>query len=400
MFGGTLNYMAPEHLDAYNPVDPTRSEAVDHRSDIYSLGVVLFELWTGKRPFSSAPSGSTTGVRLQAMAAERRQGPPAAQMWNPKGFAVLDRVIQRCLEPDPARRYASAEELAEVLDGCLELYRLHKNLPAPGPLTRAVQRWPQAMASTLPLVPHLLGALVACLYAGTWVASHPAGPILQSLCIKMGVWYSAIVFPITGTIAYILSRPIWNMLLALRKGEPLAEADVTSLRRQSLRKPFWGVVLSGLGWLPGAFVLPVLLVMLSPMPASGEVFLHYLLSFLIAGLIAMTYTEFIDQFLLLRIVYPSLWVDPKHPRSVARAELGPVDRRLRIFQVLSAVIPLLSAVALLVGLVFVSPEHRAAPGYQMFLVVVLLLVVLAMAGSWLSVVVSGYLSRTVATLQG
>src|SRR5262249_39055693 len=53
MFGGTLAYMAPEHLDAFNPDDPTPPEAVDRRSDIYALGMVLFELLTGRLPFAA-----------------------------------------------------------------------------------------------------------------------------------------------------------------------------------------------------------------------------------------------------------------------------------------------------------------------------------------------------------
>jgi serine/threonine protein kinase len=50
-FGGTLAYMAPEHLDAFNASGPTPPDAVDQRSDVYSLGVVLFQLLTGRLPF-------------------------------------------------------------------------------------------------------------------------------------------------------------------------------------------------------------------------------------------------------------------------------------------------------------------------------------------------------------
>ena len=44
MFGGSLGYMSPEHLDAFNPWNSIQPAAVDERSDIYSLGVALFEL--------------------------------------------------------------------------------------------------------------------------------------------------------------------------------------------------------------------------------------------------------------------------------------------------------------------------------------------------------------------
>ncbi len=57
MVGGTLPYMAPEHLDAFNPNGSTPPEAVDERSDIYALGLILFEMIAGEHPFPEPPPG-------------------------------------------------------------------------------------------------------------------------------------------------------------------------------------------------------------------------------------------------------------------------------------------------------------------------------------------------------
>ena len=54
MFGGTFAYMAPEHLDAFNPGDPTGPDAVTARSDLYSLGLVLQQLLDGRMSFADA----------------------------------------------------------------------------------------------------------------------------------------------------------------------------------------------------------------------------------------------------------------------------------------------------------------------------------------------------------
>ena len=54
--GGTLPYMAPEHLDAFNPRGSTPPEAVDERSDIYALGLILFEILAGEPAFPEVPS--------------------------------------------------------------------------------------------------------------------------------------------------------------------------------------------------------------------------------------------------------------------------------------------------------------------------------------------------------
>ncbi len=82
MFGGSLAYMSPEHLDAFNPANPTSPEAVDERSDLYSLGVTLFELFHLRRPFPDLPPGINPLHSLDDMAA-------AAPRWNsPLGHAA------------------------------------------------------------------------------------------------------------------------------------------------------------------------------------------------------------------------------------------------------------------------------------------------------------------------
>jgi eukaryotic-like serine/threonine-protein kinase len=407
LFGGTLIYMAPEHLDAFNPEANTSREAVDQRSDIYSLGLVLFELLTGQRPSSlalrhgqdSSPA-LLTGATLRALAAERRREAPSPRRLSPEVPEVLDRVVRRCLEPDPARRFQSAAELAAALEGCGELTRWHKALPSGGSLTRTALAYPLAVGLLLPLLPHLVGALVAFGYTAAWVASHPARPALETLFGKLALGYCLVVFPLTGGLTVYLARPIWQMCVRLRGPTLVGPVQVTEMRRRALRKPALGVMLSSLGWLPGAVVLPLLMVHLVPEAAGWDVLLHYFLSFLIAGLIALTYTEFVDQFLLLRVAYPFLWAFPHQARQTARAELDPVDRRLRVFQVLSGLIPVASGFALLIGLVSASPEQRASSGYQGFLVLVLVLMALGMAGAWFAVVISDRLRRVLAALKG
>jgi len=110
--GGTLAYMAPEHLEA---VAQGEDDGVDHRSDVYSLGVLLFEALTGNRPFA-LPSGATSVAEALRRSAEERRGePPWLRGSNPEVPAALERVIRRCLEPDPKDRFPVAAELAADL---------------------------------------------------------------------------------------------------------------------------------------------------------------------------------------------------------------------------------------------------------------------------------------------
>src|SRR4051812_15193459 len=100
-FGGTLAYMAPEHLDAFNPEEATPAEAVDQRSDIYALGVVLFESLPGRLPFSHTTPGADICEALRQLASARRAGPPSVRRDRPDIPEILDRTLQRCLDPRP-----------------------------------------------------------------------------------------------------------------------------------------------------------------------------------------------------------------------------------------------------------------------------------------------------------
>jgi serine/threonine protein kinase len=98
---GTLPYMAPEQLDA--TLGP-----VDHRADIYSLGVVLYEALTGRRPF-----GAASPIELRAQITAGGTAPPRSIDANvPED---LERICLRCLARRPEDRYHDAELLAADL---------------------------------------------------------------------------------------------------------------------------------------------------------------------------------------------------------------------------------------------------------------------------------------------
>jgi serine/threonine-protein kinase len=101
---GTPAYMAPEQAAA----DPN----TDHRADIYSFGVMAYELFAGAPPFAGRSPAAL-------LAAQMTETPPLLSVARPGAPVPLVELVRRCLEKDPAKRPQSATELVQGLDQAL-----------------------------------------------------------------------------------------------------------------------------------------------------------------------------------------------------------------------------------------------------------------------------------------
>jgi eukaryotic-like serine/threonine-protein kinase len=97
---GTVGYMSPEQV---------RAQASDHRSDIFSLGAILYEMLSGSRAFHGATSADT-------MSAILKEEPPELGLAVHNLPPVLGRIVHRCLEKEPGERFQSVRDLAFNLE--------------------------------------------------------------------------------------------------------------------------------------------------------------------------------------------------------------------------------------------------------------------------------------------
>ena len=97
---GTVAYMSPEQAEG---------KQIDHRSDIFSIGIILYEMATGQRPFQ----GDTTASMLSSIL---RDTPTSATELNPDLPRDIGRITKRCLSKDPERRYQTAKDVRNELE--------------------------------------------------------------------------------------------------------------------------------------------------------------------------------------------------------------------------------------------------------------------------------------------
>jgi eukaryotic-like serine/threonine-protein kinase len=144
---GTTPYMSPEQAEG---------QPLDTRSDIFSIGVMFYQMATGARPFRGDSAISIISSIL-------KDSPPAPAEANPAVPRDLDRIIRRCLAKDPARRYQSAVDLRNDLEELQQQVESGEAFAVPRPGDRRRLTWGAVLIAA--------GAIVVI--AGYKVVWHP-----------------------------------------------------------------------------------------------------------------------------------------------------------------------------------------------------------------------------------
>jgi tRNA A-37 threonylcarbamoyl transferase component Bud32 len=148
---GSPGYMAPEQAQG-------KSDLIGPRSDVYSLGAILYEALTARPPFRAA-------TPLETMKQVVEAEPASPSQVNPAVPRDLDTICLKCLEKDPARRYATARVFAEELDRFLRHEPIHSR---PATVAERTRKWAKRKPAVAALVAVSALAFVGFLIGGLW----------------------------------------------------------------------------------------------------------------------------------------------------------------------------------------------------------------------------------------
>ena len=291
----------------------------------------------------AVPPRKLDGTRMQKLnqlAEQRRETALPIPDGPPDSRKVLLQVISRSLDPEPAQRYQSGAEFADALDGCHRLRRAEIDLPTPGRLTRAALARPMLWLILFALLPHLAGSLVNVAYNNEQIIQQLREP-QRELFTKLVLGYNVVIYPLALWLGWRILRPVWRCWRALAGSQRIDSHDVAAARRRALQLPVWAAGLAGLGWLPGGLLFPTLIDAWQG-DVGWTVYAHFLVSFTLSGLIALAYSYCGVHYVVLRVLYPSMWLNPGGFEAQARQELRRVPLRQSLIPHLATSIPVLA----------------------------------------------------------
>ncbi|MCM6773453.1 serine/threonine protein kinase [Nocardia sp. CDC159] len=351
-FGGSLAYMSPEQLAACHPDLPASAADLDGRSDIYALGVMLWELLTGRRPFDdeAAAGGSDTSLE-RMLELRRREIDPRYLSELPQDCPpTLRRVLLKCLAPHRDERWSTGAELAQQFELCLDRRARDLVDPPSGSLRARLGPWSLLAIVTLASV---LGGGLGVLYSNL----HN-GPLIQSWLTtdqrqRMREISAMLELTVPATVAIVtgyLCRRVFLVWWGLRRGRHYGAQTLARTRTDTLLDGDRVAMLAFAGWVVSAAAFVVGLLVHTDL-APGRI-VHFVASLVVCATIAVAYPFFLVTFFVVRCVYPSLLA--RGATSSDHADLRALGRRCTRYLAVAASVPLIGVVT---GLMFLTPQE-------------------------------------------
>ncbi len=378
VLGGTLSYMSPEHHRVFSTRDFSADQAIDGRSDVYALGVVVTELLTCRRV--EKKTDETTGSTFLSHTEDL-----------PEEVAS---VLHKAVRVRPDERFATCDELGEAFENCREIGRIKDRIPVSSRLMKWARAHPVLAVVLLATLPQVAGSVVNITYNSVRIVNE-LSPEQQKTFMDLVLPYNLIFYSLGVWIVWRQVSFLLRSLKARRDRYMPDPKSMAALRLRALSTPYTMVLAATVGWLPGSYLFPAMIERLEG-EISPKVYLHFLVSFLSSWMITLTYSFLLIELVTLLVIYPRFWTGCCKIREASRFELRKVGRRLKVFQALAGLIPLAGAM-MIVG---ASPGSMDPQAYYVFQVLVVGLISLGMCGFVFAMKTSDNIKKAAAAFTG
>lgn len=363
-FGGSLAYMSPEQLQVADSRVNSSAEDLDERSDLYSLAIVLWEVWHGRRPVQPSDMFDSWSNALDQQTAMRREPPRMLRPANTASARVLEKTLRHALAEDRELRPRNAREFAGRLRLALDTRAAEYFEPD----ARSWRAWILKLrvlivTAAIIFVPNGLAGALNYQYNHHSIERHY--PALLEYFEGVSFAINCIAFPIGAVLVILIIRPLQLALWRARNEEPADERDLDGAWNLGHR----AATIGGALWAVAGVAFPIALRLADPSFALSSS-IEFFLSLVICGGFAWIYPFFGISLVATTIYYPSLvaptMVDAKLTHRAAR-----MKARATNYLASAAAIPLAA-----LGLLALSSKVDA--GDQIFLLAIVALTAIAL----------------------
>jgi len=338
-FGGSIAYMSPEHLRAIGCHGVAETPAVGPAADLYSLAILLWELWQGRRPFVCRTDIDSWTMAISEQLDSRSGMLRIDRRWGGVSERVLEKVLRQTLSLHPDRRPSAGSEMAGRLRLALHPEAAGIFDPDPRSLaTRLAQLSPWLVIGAVLFLPNVAAGMFNFQYnAREIIGRHPG---MVDDFRQLSYIVNATFFPF-GLLAIVsLARPVVAAIGRAKQDLPSDAIAINSLIALSRR----AAIVGGGLWALGGLVFALVLSLQHHHFPNIEAF-HFVLSMLICGGVAAVYPYFGMTALATHVYYPLLISRTMHdPLFDKRAES--IKSTIAAFLLEAAMIPMLAVILL------------------------------------------------------
>ncbi|MET7768174.1 protein kinase [Nocardia sp. NPDC005366] len=331
MRAGSLPYRSPEDLAA--TLDPD-AVAPDQRGEIFSLGILLWELLTGATPFGDA---ADTAEALR----QRRAGVPDAALSRLPADCppALRRILLTCLEPEPDRRWTNGAALAKQLDLCLDA-RARDLVDPPEHGTRLrLRRWRVPLIALAILIPNVLASIYNIDYTRLLVVTQLTDEAVRKLDIGAAI-VNTVGFGFGAVVLVYLSRHLIFVPHGLRRGGSYSAETLRRARTDTILFGDRAILVIFTMWILSGTSFPIVIRGTSDAITAYD-YAHFLVSHALCGAVALVYPFFLVNYYVVRCIYPMFLSHGEIDEEDA-VRLRKLRRRCGIWLIVAASIPLVA----------------------------------------------------------